>query len=56
MKRLKLSTKITWKYALTFTSVLLIINLAVFFSTQFYNRLVARNEVEILGDRVKLLN
>lgn len=53
MKRLKLSTKITWKYALTFTSVLLIINLAVFLSTQFYNRLVARNEVEILGDRVE---
>ncbi len=58
MKRLKLSTKITWKYALIFTSVLLIINLAVFLSTQFYNRLVARNEVETLGEQIEnaLLN
>ncbi len=52
MRRLKLSTKITWKYALIFTSVLLIINLAVFLSSQFYNRLVARNEVETIGDQV----
>lgn len=48
MKRLKLSTKITWNYAIIFTSILLIINLAVFLSTQFYNRLSARNEVESL--------
>ncbi|HCW73986.1 MAG TPA: hypothetical protein DHM90_09560 [Clostridiaceae bacterium] len=48
MKRLKLSTKITWNYALIFTSILLIINLAVFLSTQFYNRLSAQNEVEVL--------
>lgn len=48
MKRLKLSTKITWNYAIIFTSILLIINLAVFLSTQFYNRLSARNEVEVL--------
>ncbi len=48
MKRLKLSTKITWNYALIFTSILLIINLAVFLSTQFYNRLSAKNEVEVL--------
>lgn len=48
MKRLKLSTKITWNYALIFTSILLIINLAVFLSTQFYNRLSAGNEVEAL--------
>lgn len=48
MKRLKLSTKITWNYALIFTSILLIINLAVFLSTQFYNRLSAGNEVETL--------
>ncbi len=53
MKRLKLSTKITWKYALIFTSVLLIINLAVFLSSQFYNRLVARNEVETIGNRIE---
>lgn len=53
MKRLKLSTKITWKYALIFTSVLLIINLAVFLSTQFYNRLVARNEVETIGHQIE---
>lgn len=48
MRRLKLSTKITWNYALIFTSILLIINLAVFFSTQLYNRLSANNEVERL--------
>ncbi|MFH5835432.1 ATP-binding protein [Proteiniclasticum sp. C24MP] len=48
MKRLKLSTKITWNYAIIFTSILLIINLAVFLSTQFYNRLSAGNEVEVL--------
>ncbi len=48
MKRLKLSTKIIWNYAIIFTSILLIINLAVFLSTQFYNRLSARNEVEVL--------
>lgn len=48
MKRLKLSTKITWNYALIFTSILLIINLAVFLSTQFYNRFSAKNEVEVL--------
>lgn len=48
MKRLKLSTKITWNYALIFTSIILIINLAVFLSTQFYNRLSAKNEVEVL--------
>ena len=48
MKRLKLSTKITWNYAIIFTSILLIINLAVFLSTQFYNRLSAGNEVEAL--------
>lgn len=49
MRRLKLSTKITWNYALIFTSILLIINLAVFFSTQLYNRLSANNEVEQLA-------
>jgi len=48
MKRLKLSTKITWNYALIFTSILLIINFAVFLTSQFYNRVSARNEVDAL--------
>ncbi|WP_312712685.1 sensor histidine kinase [Proteiniclasticum ruminis] len=53
MRRLKLSTKITWNYALIFTSILLIINLAVFFSTQLYNRLSANNEVEQLAESLE---
>ncbi|MGB4588015.1 MAG: ATP-binding protein [Clostridiaceae bacterium] len=48
MKRLKLSTKITWKYALIFTAILLIINFAVYLSTLFYNRLNASNEVQLI--------
>ena len=48
MKRLKLSTKITWKYALIFTAILLIINFAVYLSTIFYNRLSASNEVQLI--------
>lgn len=48
MRRLKLSTKITWNYALIFTSILIIINLAVFLSTQLYNRLSASSEVETI--------
>lgn len=53
MKGLKLSTKMTWNYALIFTSVLLFINLAVFFSTQLYNRLTAVQEVENLLGRLE---
>lgn len=53
MRRLKLSTKITWNYALIFTSILLIINLAVFFSTQLYNRLSANNMVEQLAESLE---
>jgi len=48
MKKLKLSTKITWKYALIFTAILLIINFAVFLSTIFYTRLSASNEVQLV--------
>lgn len=52
MKRLKLSTKITWKYALIFTAILLIINFAVYLSTIFYNRLSASNEVQLILSEV----
>lgn len=52
MKRLKLSTKITWKYALIFTAILLIINFAVYLSTIFYNRLSAGNEVQLILSEV----
>lgn len=52
MKRFKLSTKITWNYAIIFTSILLIINFAVYLSTIFYNRLNASTEVELLLTQV----
>ena len=52
MKRLKLSTKITWKYALIFTAILLIINFAVYLSTIFYTRLSASNEVQLALDDI----
>lgn len=52
MKRLKLSTKITWKYALIFTAILLIINFAVYLSTIFYTRLSASNEVQLVLSEV----
>ena len=55
MKRFKLSTKITWNYAIIFTSILLIINFAVYLSTIFYNRLSARNEVELLLTEVSVM-
>ena len=50
MKRLKLSTKITLNYAIIFTTVLLLINISVYFTTQIYNTFNARYEVEEIKD------
>lgn len=46
MNKLKLSTKITLNYAIIFTSVLLLINISVYFTTQIYNTFNAKYEVE----------
>ncbi|ETA78937.1 sensor histidine kinase [Youngiibacter fragilis] len=53
--RLKLSTRITWNYALIFTSILLIINFAVYASTQIYNRVASSTEVSNLSSSVVVL-
>lgn len=53
MIRFKLSTKIAWNYAIVFTVVLLVINFAVFLSTQFYVRAQSSQEVVRLFGRVE---
>ncbi|HSP46734.1 MAG TPA: HAMP domain-containing sensor histidine kinase [Clostridiaceae bacterium] len=50
--KIKLSTKITWNYAIIFTSILLIINFAVYLSTQLYNRAAGGAEITGLEDTV----